>query len=59
MLVFMTYNVRAYLICLLGQSSDLFQAYLIVAVVLGAAVGHYVFNPELLPVAADKGVACH
>ncbi|KAF9045733.1 Ctr copper transporter [Hymenopellis radicata] len=36
-----------------------YNAYLILAVVVGATIGHYAFNPELLPQAGDKGMACH
>jgi copper transporter 1 len=40
-----------------------FQAYLITAVVLGAAIGHYVFGSTIdidALVAADgKGMSCH
>ena len=41
------------------------QAYLILAVVLGAAIGHYLFNPAmnvdavLSGSSAGKGMACH
>ncbi|KIY66749.1 Ctr copper transporter, partial [Cylindrobasidium torrendii FP15055 ss-10] len=36
-----------------------YNAYLIVAVVIGAAIGYYLFNPELILAASDKGMACH
>jgi hypothetical protein len=66
MLVFMTYNV--------GPSCRLFwnvclpssQAYLILAVVLGASIGHFVFGAVMDVEAVlahggelGKGVACH
>jgi copper transporter 1 len=60
MLVFMTYNV-----CLTAYflDTDRFvcaQAYLIFAVILGAAVGHYILGGTIEPSGpADKGMACH
>jgi copper transporter 1 len=41
-----------------------YNAYLILAVVLGAAIGHYVFNSRMdvdvvLASAGGKGMACH
>jgi hypothetical protein len=42
-----------------------YQAYLILAVVVGAALGHYMFNPAMNPEAvlsggaSGKGMACH
>jgi copper transporter 1 len=64
MLVFMTYNVGPF--CNISDSSaDFLQAYLILAVVLGASIGHFVFgagmNVEAILTGGDsgKGVACH
>lgn len=70
MLVFMTYNVRScYLmltIPMLIYSGAALQAYLILAVVFGASLGHFVLNGYLdvegvlLGGGGDaKGMACH
>jgi solute carrier family 31 (copper transporter), member 1 len=71
MLVFMTYNVcrpfSSALVPSLTHSTHslILQAYLIVAVVIGAALGHFIFgdtiNVEgvLSGVAGGKGMACH
>ena len=80
MLVFMTYNVRfpfSPLAPSLPTSTSVHsqrsapltlhepQAYLIASVVIGAALGHYVFGGTLNPDAVlndggqDKGMACH
>ena len=46
-------------------SSELSKAYLILAVVLGASIGHFVFGAQmdvdsvLAGAAANKGMACH
>ena len=46
-------------------SADLFQAYLILAVALGASIGHFVFgavmNVDAVLAGSDssKGMACH
>jgi copper transporter 1 len=64
MLVFMTYNVS------LSQTYrakviKLQQAYLVLAVVLGAAIGHYIFEGEMNveSILANRGggrsMACH
>jgi solute carrier family 31 (copper transporter), member 1 len=66
MLVFMTYNVSVLPFpgSFLFLNSS-FQAYLIVATVVGAAIGHYIFQSELDVDAAlagmgnAKGVSCH
>ena len=48
-----------------GRSSAYSQAYLIAAVVVGAALGNYLFNPSidvdavLAGGASGKGMACH
>jgi solute carrier family 31 (copper transporter), member 1 len=71
MLVFMTYNVRRPFSSALAPSlthstySLILQAYLIIAVVIGAALGHFIFgdtiNVEgvLSGAAGGKGMACH
>ena len=70
MLVFMTYNVCFRFlfsqIAVPSYKPRLFQAYLILSVVLGAAIGHYIFNPTMDVEAilaggnaAGKGMACH
>lgn len=69
MLIFMTYNVSLPLphhsIQLLSLLPNVNQAYLIVAVVVGAAIGNYVFSPTLdvdavLSGGANgKSMACH
>ncbi len=65
MLVFMTYNVRFSLLILLDCPLMVPQAYLILAVVLGASIGHFVFGAvmdvEAVLAGSDlsKGMACH
>jgi copper transporter 1 len=67
MLVFMTYNVRRPFSSVLTHSTHplILQAYLILAVVIGAALGHFIFGDTInvesvLSGAADgKGMACH
>ena len=62
MLVFMTYNVRdsTHGNCkVLLLTAGLFpQAYLILATVVGAGIGHYLFS-EFSAEGNDKGMACH
>jgi solute carrier family 31 (copper transporter), member 1 len=63
MLVFMTYNVGLSY-STLSNVADLLQAYLILAVVLGAGIGHFVFGAGmeveavLAGVDLGKGMAC-
>ena len=73
MLVFMTYNVSQLPGCYAQSSVTLssdtrivHQAYLILATVVGAAIGHYVFSPDMDIEAVlagasggNKGMACH
>jgi copper transporter 1 len=74
MLVFMTYNVGVLAPSLLTpcsrthartHSPSLWQAYLIIAVVIGAALGHFIFGSTidvegvLSGDAGGKGMACH
>lgn len=66
MLVFMTYNVSGLsYVCLLSEIVIPAQAYLILAVVLGAGIGHFVFgshmdlNAALSGPVDAKGMACH
>lgn len=65
MLVFMTYNVSwitSYLVCVLRA---IIQAYLILATVIGAALGHFIFSSHmnidvvLYGGGENKGMACH
>lgn len=69
MLVFMTYNVCCHFLAI-GYAFEhllhhLFQAYLIGAVVIGAAIGNYVFSSHmdvdavLAGTGGGKGMACH
>ena len=60
MLVFMTYNVRNNARGVrLPMTRVLFpQAYLILATVVGAGIGHYLFS-EFGVEGDDKGMACH
>ena len=64
MLVFMTYNVRnndhAKTDCGRRRSEFLspLQAYLILATVAGAGIGHYLFSDFDVD-GNDKGMACH
>jgi copper transporter 1 len=64
MLVFMTYNVRLASTPEPPYITDSLpsQAYLILAVVVGAALGHYIFggHMDLDATSVDaKGMACH
>jgi len=61
--VFMTYNVRNDAHAENGNTAAdeanlLLQAYLILATVIGAGIGHYLFS-ELGVEGDDKGMACH
>jgi len=64
MLVFMTYNVRdnVHTNCgvrlLTARLLSPLQAYLILATVAGAGIGHYLFS-EFGVEGDDKGMACH
>lgn len=68
MLVFMTYNVSR-VVAVSGldklKCHGSMQAYLVVAVVVGAGLGHFIFNPEmdvegvLYGATGGKGMACH
>ena len=64
MLVFMTYNA-SHLNFLLRPVLILLQAYLILATVLGAAIGHYLYGGQMDPDVvlgggiASKGMCCH
>lgn len=59
MLVFMTYNVRRqkgfFVVSSVFENPS--QAYLIFAVVAGAAIGHYLYSGFVEP--DSKGVSCH
>jgi solute carrier family 31 (copper transporter), member 1 len=64
MLVFMTYNVGIFPTLYFHMFADLLQAYLILAVVLGAGIGHFVFGASmdveavLVGFDSGKGMAC-
>ena len=66
MLVFMTYNVRCNAHLKVGRVANAansfppryIQAYLILATVAGAGIGHYLFS-EFGAEGEDKGMACH
>lgn len=64
MLVFMTYNVGVFPTYTFTCSLTSLQAYLILAVVLGAGIGHFVFGASmdveavLAGVDSGKGLAC-
>jgi copper transporter 1 len=65
MLIFMTFNVGPLLLILLDCPLMFPQAYLILAVVLGASIGHFVFGAvmdiDAVLAGSDlgKGMACH
>lgn len=66
MLVFMTYNVSKRDIppCIASFSDIPMQAYLILAVVLGAALGHFIYGrtidlDSILAEGNGKTMACH
>jgi solute carrier family 31 (copper transporter), member 1 len=66
MLIFMTYNVcqTLYFDSIVFADGKEFQAYLILAVVLGATTGHFVFGAYLDPNAilsgaSSRGMPCH
>lgn len=60
MLVFMTYNVRMTAGFSNIDSYTFVQAYLILAVVLGAIIGHYMLGEVMEPDSiGGRGLACH